>query len=82
MRNSVEEPSRLGQYLTTTVAGEAVKAFIPSPLPPAGLQLNSLHQDLDRANQALGRLDGHMLHDIGLSPADVEQEVSKPFWQS
>jgi uncharacterized protein YjiS (DUF1127 family) len=32
--------------------------------------------------RALGRLDAHMLHDIGLSPADVDHEVSKPFWQS
>ena len=58
MRNSVEEPSRLGQYVTTTVAGEPVKAFIPPPLPPADLNLSGLLQHLDRANQALGRLDG------------------------
>ncbi len=35
-----------------------------------------------RDRQALDRLDAHMLHDIGLSRADVEHEVSKPFWQS
>ena len=35
-----------------------------------------------RDRQALYRLDAHMLHDIGLSRADVEHEVSKPFWQS
>lgn len=29
----------------------------------------------------LARLDGRMLADIGISPADVEQEVSKHFWQ-
>jgi len=34
-----------------------------------------------RDRRSLGRLDAHMLHDIGLSPADVEHEVSKPFWQ-
>ncbi len=34
-----------------------------------------------RDRQALDRLDAHMLHDIGLSRADVEHEVSKPFWQ-
>ncbi|HZF33895.1 MAG TPA: DUF1127 domain-containing protein [Candidatus Angelobacter sp.] len=35
-----------------------------------------------RDRQALDLLDSHMLHDIGLSRADVEQEVSKSFWQS
>ena len=34
-----------------------------------------------RDRRALDRLDEHMLHDIGLSRADVEHEVSKPFWQ-
>lgn len=35
-----------------------------------------------RDRQALDQLDAHMLYDIGLSRADVEHEVSKPFWQS
>lgn len=35
-----------------------------------------------RDRQALHRLDAHMLHDIGLSRADVEHEASKHFWQS
>src|SRR5207244_506185 len=48
----------MGRYVTTTVAGESVKAFVPPPLPPADLDLSGLHQHLDRANQALGRLDG------------------------
>ena len=26
-------------------------------------------------------LDDHMLHDIGVSQADVEREASKPFWR-
>jgi hypothetical protein len=54
----LNETFRLGRYVTTTVSGEPVKAFIPPPLPPAGLDLSGLHQSLDRANQALGRLDG------------------------
>lgn len=29
----------------------------------------------------LARLDDRMLHDIGLSHADVENEVAKPFWR-
>ena len=34
-----------------------------------------------RDRQVLSQLDAHMLHDIGLSRADVEHEVSKPFWR-
>lgn len=30
----------------------------------------------------LGQLSDTMLSDIGLSRADIEQEVSKPFWRS
>ncbi len=58
MNGIVNETSRLGRYVTTTVAGEPVKAFLPPPLPPSALDLSSLHQYLDGANQALGRLDG------------------------
>ncbi len=38
---------------------------------------------LDRHNQrrSLLELDDHILHDIGLSRADVEAEAKKPFWQ-
>jgi len=50
--------SQLGRYVTTTLAGEPVKAFVPPPLPPVSLDLSGLLQHLDRANQALGRLDG------------------------
>src|ERR1700676_1301012 len=54
-----EKSSRLGSYISTTTAGETVKAFLPPPLPPAPpLDLSGLYQHLDRANQALGRLDG------------------------
>src|SRR5260370_8346361 len=51
--------SRLGPYVSTTTAGETVKAFVPQPLPPdPPVDLSGLYQQLDRANQALGRLDG------------------------
>ena len=54
-----ENKSRLGTYVTTTVTGEPVRAFIPPELPPnPPVELAGLHQHLDRANQALGRLDG------------------------
>src|SRR5467141_1354020 len=54
-----EKTSRLGSYISSTTAGETVRAFVPPPLPPEPrLDLSGLYQNLDRANQALGRLDG------------------------
>lgn len=48
-----------GDYAVTTTAGEPVRAFIPRPLPPdPPLELETFFPLLDRANQALGRLDG------------------------
>jgi Fic family protein len=48
-----------GTYVTTAVAGETVRAFVPAPLPPRPpINLAPLVRKLDRANQALGRLDG------------------------
>jgi len=58
---------RIGTYVTSSVAGETVRAFMPPPLPPAPeLQLKGLHQHIDRANQGLGRLNGmtRLLPDI------------------
>src|SRR5450432_1087921 len=53
-----EKHSRPGTYVSTTTAGERVKAFVPQPLPPdPPVDLSGLYQQLDRANQALGRLD-------------------------
>ncbi len=49
-----------GDYATvSTVGGEAVRAFVPSPLPPQPpLAIEpALRQRLDRALLALGRLD-------------------------
>jgi Fic family protein len=54
-----EMQSRLGTYVSTTVADETVKAFVPPPLPPdPPVNLSQLYRQLDRANQALGHLDG------------------------
>jgi hypothetical protein len=50
--------SRQGAYVISTVAGEPVRAFVPPPLPPDDLQLDAFYQHLDRANRALGQLDG------------------------
>jgi len=54
-----DNKSRLGTYVKSTLAGETVQAFIPPVLPPnPPLELEALYQLLDRANHALGRLDG------------------------
>jgi Fic family protein len=47
-------------YVTSTVSGESVRAFVPPPLPagPGALDLTSLQAILAEANQAVGRLDG------------------------
>ena len=51
--------SRLGSYIISSVAGEKVRAFMPPPLPPIpAVELSGLHQQLDRANQGLGHLNG------------------------
>jgi Fic family protein len=48
------------RYVTSTVSGERVRAFVPAPLPPPAqtLDLSSLQTILAEANQAVGRLDG------------------------
>lgn len=50
---------RLGTYLVKTFNGEAVRSFVPPPLPPdPPLRLGGLQHLLEQANQAIGRLDG------------------------
>jgi Fic family protein len=48
------------RYVTSTMSGERVQAFVPAPLPPDAKTLNlaSLQGILAEANQAAGRLDG------------------------
>ncbi|MFZ2444899.1 MAG: Fic family protein [Syntrophobacteraceae bacterium] len=52
-----------GTYRVCSVSGETYQAYIPEPLPPVPpLRLNSEHHDLmEKANRALGRLDGMTL---------------------
>ena len=54
------EADTKSQYVTSTLSGERVRAFIPPPLPPEpeALDLSSLQGILAEANQAVGRLDG------------------------
>jgi Fic family protein len=50
---------RLGRYLVSRTGDESVRSYIPAPLPPdPPIALERLQKPLERANQALGRLDG------------------------
>jgi Fic family protein len=50
--------ARLGERLRCSASSEEYWALVPRPLPPLSLQLDELHPLLEKANQALGRLDG------------------------
>jgi Fic family protein len=51
--------TRLGSYVSTSVTGETVRAYIPVPLPPKpAVDLARLHGPIERADRAVGRLDG------------------------
>ena len=48
-----------GRCLDTPTAGERVKVCVPFPLPPSPpVDLCAIQPLLERANQAIGRLDG------------------------
>jgi Fic family protein len=54
-----ESNLRLGRFVETPVAGEAVRAFVPPPLPPEPpIDVLALLDRLSLAERALGRLDG------------------------
>lgn len=59
-----------GTYVTTSTAGASVRAFVPNPLPPdPPIRLTDRDHDLiEKANRALGRLDGitTLLPDVSL----------------
>lgn len=51
--------TRAGQYQVRTFGGEAVRSFIPAPLPPdPPLQVERLYAATEAAGRALGKLDG------------------------
>ena len=50
---------RTGQFVETIAGGEAVRAFVPAPLPPVPpIDAGPLLRLLNDAQRALGRLDG------------------------
>ena len=55
----LDHQQRLGRYLVTDYGDEAVRAFVPTPLPPIpSVRLENMQRLLEQATQALGRLDG------------------------
>lgn len=50
---------RIGEYITTTMVGEPVRAYVPRDLPPVPpIDMQSLSNHVSDAMLALGRLDG------------------------
>ena len=74
----VGKPSVSAGFFRTV---ESVVAPVDAAIAGILDQLFTWHQRA-RDRHALGLLDEHMLHDIGLSRADVEHEASKPCWQN
>ena len=59
----------------------------PAPVLPEAWLGRAYEQFLvwlerSRQRQHLAMLSDHMLKDVGLTRADVEAEVSKPFWEA
>ena len=56
----MNKKDRIGQHIqSSAIAGEYYYSYIPQPLPPNPLlDMSSLYPLLDKANTALGRLDG------------------------
>lgn len=57
---------------------------IPARIAGAGaslLGLVSLWQTRASQRRRLSELPDHLLQDIGITRADVEQEAAKPFWR-
>lgn len=56
----MDKNQRIGKYIKgSAVAGETYSAYLPQPLPPEPpLFLDDIYPLLDKANAALGRLDG------------------------
>jgi len=51
--------NRVGQHISCSVAGETYSSYVPKALPPSPpLIMEKIYPLLDRANVAIGRLDG------------------------
>jgi Fic family protein len=56
----MDKKARIGHYVkSSAIGGESYSAYVPPPLPPdPPLVMSDLYPLLERANTALGRLDG------------------------
>ena len=56
----MDKKTRIGRYVKSSViGGEHYSAYIPQPLPPEpAIAMEEMYSLLDKANAALGRLDG------------------------
>lgn len=64
----------------TQVGMRPRRSFVLQAVAAAFEQL-AVWQERRRQRFTLARLDDRMLRDIGLTYADVEGEISKPFWR-
>src|SRR6202158_5720104 len=57
--SQAQSSPRIGRFITTTVGAEAVRAYVPPPLPPVPpVELGGLMSLIEQSHRALGRLDG------------------------
>ncbi|HVJ42524.1 MAG TPA: DUF1127 domain-containing protein [Dongiaceae bacterium] len=71
------------------VAGASASSVLLLALPNRGIRAVAVQlvelmldwRERRRQRRRLATMDEHMLRDIGLSTADVEHEVHKPFWR-
>lgn len=57
--SEIDLTPRIGEYITTTMVGESVRAYVPRDLPPVPpIDMQSLSNLVSDAMLALGRLDG------------------------
>lgn len=67
--SKAETNTRLGSYVSRSVAGEAYQSYIPAPLPPMpSIDMDRLYKSLDQAMKALGGIDAlaKLLPDVSL----------------
>ena len=71
--------ARVGTSHATLAGG----VMVPAPWASAAVVIEDMLAWFERVRQRrqLGELSDHMLKDIGLTRADVEAEVTKPFWR-
>ncbi len=73
--------------MARTVEHTPLETLIGRPLPPVSRALFNLArvvlvwEQRRQTRRAMSRLDGHMMHDIGLAPDTVADETAKPFWR-